>query len=123
LMALTLDTPLIGLVAGADLHQVQLSSRFLRLMGFSHQAFACGELTSEREFRFLARCAEIIRRNATFLMFIGYSHPSFFSRFPAVDSFAGMFWFHNALYGRRFGGDKVPRRYESGIQGFRACVN
>jgi len=110
-MALKLDIPLIGLVSGSDLEQVRISSRSLAKMGFSDQALACRELAIERRFKTIASYAEEVKRNAQSLLMVGCSSPSTYWRFQMADSFAGLSWFYNSLFGRSFAGaDGKARR-------------
>jgi len=100
-MSLELDTPLIGLVSGADLPQVELSSRCLRAMGFHHQALACHELLVGRQQAYLKSCASVVARNCSDLTLLSCSHPNLFSKFRMADHFVGMSWFNQAVRGRR----------------------
>ncbi len=102
-MALELDTPMIGLVAGADPHQVELSSRCLRAMGFEHQALACHELLLARQHAYLRSCASVVARHCSDLTLLSCSHPNLFEKFEMADHFVGMSWFHEAIRGRRLG--------------------
>jgi hypothetical protein len=118
-MALKLDIPLIGLVSGSDLEQVRISSRSLAKMGFSGQALACRELAIGRRFKTIASYAEEVKRNAQSLLMIGCSSPSAFWRFPMADSFAGLAWFYDSVFGRSLAGaDGRSRRpsYRSNSQ-------
>jgi hypothetical protein len=100
-MSLELDTPLIGLVAGADLPQVELSSTCLRAMGFHHQALACHELLVGRQQEYLKSCASIVARNCSDLTMLSCSHPNMIEKFRMADHFVGMSWFNQAVRGRR----------------------
>lgn len=100
-MSIQLDTPLIGLVAGADLPQVQLSSTCLRTMGFEHQALACHELLVGRQHAYLESCASVVAGNCSDLTLLSCSHPNLFERFRMADHFVGMSWFNQAVRGRR----------------------
>jgi hypothetical protein len=107
-MSLELDTPLIGLVAGADLAQVQLSSTCLRVMGFQSQALACHELLVGRQHAYLKSCAAVVARNCSDLTLLSCSHPSLFEKFRMADHFVGMSWFNQAVRGRRLGSRSNP---------------
>ncbi len=100
-MSLELDTPLIGLAAGADIRQVGLSSSCLRAMGFEHQALACHELLVERRHRYLRSCAELVKSNCSHMTLLSCSHPNLFEKFKMADHFVGMSWFNQAIRGRR----------------------
>jgi hypothetical protein len=102
-MSLELDTPMIGLVAGADLPQVELSSTSLRAMGFEHQALACHELLLARQHAYLESCASAVAKNCSNLTLLSCSHPNLFGRFKMASHFVGMSWFHQAIRGRRLG--------------------
>jgi len=100
-MSVELDTPMIGLVAGADLPQVELSSTCLRAMGFEHQALACQELLMGRQQGYLRSCASVVARNCNDLTLLSCSHPNLYEEFKMADHFVGMSWFHEAIRGRR----------------------
>jgi hypothetical protein len=100
-MSLELDTPMIGLVAGADLPQVELSSTCLGAMGFENQALACQELLMGRQQGYLRSCASVVARNCNDLTLLSCSHPNLFEEFKMADHFVGMSWFHEAIRGRR----------------------
>jgi len=102
-MSLELDPPMIGLVAGANLPQVELSSTCLRAMGFEHQALACHELLLSRQHAYLKSCASVVARNCSGLTLLSCSHPNLFEKFEMADHFVGMSWFHEAIRGRRLG--------------------
>src|SRR6267143_4237621 len=92
-MSLELDTPLIGLVSGADLAQVRLPSTCLRAMGFEHQALSCHELLLARQHAYLKACASVVARNCSDLTLLSCSHPNLFEEFKMADHFVGMSWF------------------------------
>jgi hypothetical protein len=100
-MSLELDTPMIGLVAGADLPQVQLSSACLAAMGFHHQALACHELLVGRQHAYLKSCASVVARSCSDLTLLSCSHPNMIEKFRMADHFVGMSWFNQAVRGRR----------------------
>lgn len=100
-MSLELDVPMIGLVSGADLPQVELSSNCLRAMGFQYQALACHELLVGRQQAYLKSCASIVRENCSDLTLLSCSHPNLFEKFRVADHFVGMSWFNQAVRGRR----------------------
>jgi hypothetical protein len=100
-MSLELDTPLIGLVAGADLLQVQMSSACLAVMGFHHQALACHELLVGRQQAYLKSCVSAVARNCSDLTMLSCSHPNMIEKFRMADHFIGMSWFNQAVRGRR----------------------
>jgi len=102
-MSLELDVPMIGLVAGADLPQVELSSRCLRAMGFRYQALACHELLVGRQQTYLKSCASVVKENCSDLTLLSCSHPNLFEKFRMADHFVGMSWFNQAVRGRRLG--------------------
>jgi hypothetical protein len=101
MMALELDTPMIGLVSGADLPQVRLSSTCLRAMGFEYQALACHELLLSRQHAYLRSCASAAARNCPDLTLLSCSHPNLSEKFKIADHFVGMSWFHQAVRGGR----------------------
>jgi hypothetical protein len=100
-MSLELDVPMIGLVAGADLPQVELSSRCLQAMGFRYQALACHELLVGRQQAYLKSCASVVKENCSDLTLLSCSHPNLFDKFRIADHFVGMSWFNQAFRGRR----------------------
>lgn len=100
LMSLKLDIPLIGLVAGADLPQVRLSSSCLLAMGFDYQALACEQLLRDRQLRFLQASIAAIKEKSTNLFLLSCSHPRLFGRMSLADHFVGMSWFSQAIRGK-----------------------
>lgn len=95
-MSLSLEVPLIGLVSGADLTQVRLSSTCLRQMGFENQALACNELLRGRQLLYLGECASVVKKNSLSLTMLSCSHPRMFRQFQAADHFVGMSWFYRS---------------------------
>lgn len=100
LMSSKLDIPLIGLVAGADLPQVRLSSACLLAMGFNHQALACEQLLRDRQLRFLEASVATVKESCPSLTLLSCSHPRLFSRMSLADHFTGMSWFSQAIRGK-----------------------
>lgn len=99
-MAEGLDIPLIGLVSGADLEQVKLSSAGLEKLGFAMQALACREYVMARKIPHLQRSLEIAKQHSEATMMVSCSSPSLFARFPAADYFVGMGWYNKAYRGQ-----------------------
>jgi hypothetical protein len=92
----SLDVPLIGLVSGADLAQVELSSACLRQLGFGNQALACQELIRGKRLLYLKECAASVKKNASSLTLLSCSRPTMFQAFPMADHFVGMSWFYRS---------------------------
>jgi hypothetical protein len=100
LMSSKLNIPLIGLVAGADLPQIRLSSACLLAMGFDHQALPCEQLLRDRQLRFLEASIATIKESCPSLMLLSCSHPRLFRRMSLADHFVGMSWFNQAIRGK-----------------------
>ncbi len=100
-MSLSLEVPLIGLVSGADLAQVRMSSICLRQMGFENQALACQELLRGRQLHYLRECASMVRKNSSSLTLLSCSHPKMFQAFQVANHFVGMSWFYRSYRLRR----------------------
>ncbi len=98
-MAAELETPLIGLVSGATLDQVRLSSTCLKDMGFEAQAIACREYLMAKQTNFLGHCVQITKSHCASVTMVSCSSPSLFARFPAADHFIGMGWYNLAYRG------------------------
>ena len=108
MMASALDTPLIGLVSGASIPQVELSSRALHALGFDYQALPSLELVKGRKISYLKEYIATIKRNCASLMVLSCSSPRLMSRIHSVDNFVGMGWFHQTYRGK-FVLDSRPR--------------
>jgi hypothetical protein len=99
-MAEALDVPLIGLVSGADLEQVRLSSAGLAKLGFITQALACREYVMARKISYLQRSLEITKQYSEVTMMVSCSSPSLYAQFPTADYFVGMGWYNKAYRGQ-----------------------
>ncbi len=91
--------PLIGIVKGATLEQVQFCVENLRKMGLSILGFPARELIEEREFEFISKVVDIIKKSGAKCILFGCSSPKLANRFGA-DHFSGFGWFRRATYGR-----------------------